>query len=228
MRSLGHVLCLTVALAATMQPAPARAQTPSTGGSAAPQGGARLPRFDLGGSVGWANGREEVRSVYQSDDWYHDAGWFGVSAGYYWTEHVKIEFDVGATGEGHIYATEEINPGPAFTEIFSDHSFSTRRAAGYAVYQFRHNAWVHPFIGAGFEVEKLRHRVARTFYSYGPPGGSTSNTADVDEPVGVRPLVTAGIKVYVTPRAFLRTDVVASFGSTRDRALLRCGFGVDF
>ena len=43
-----------------------------------------------------------------------------------------------------------------------------------------------------------------------------------------RPFATFGVKAYVTPRAFVRTDLRLVFDKGIDEALVRFGLGVDF
>ncbi len=203
-----------VALAVFAIPSAAQSQP---GGAAPGPAGPRLPRFDLSGNAGWVNAREELQATFY-DDWYQDAASFGVVAGFYWNEHVKVEVEAGTTGEGRLFAAE--------SDVYQEHTFDGRRIAAGAVYQFGHNAWVHPFVGAGVEVERLQHRIDST--SYSRTGTLVVRAQESIVETRVRPTLTAGFKAYLSPRAFVRSDLVVAASSTSTRVLLRVGVGVDF
>jgi opacity protein-like surface antigen len=216
MRSIKPFVISFVALALLALPATAAAQS-QPGGAPSGIAGLHLARFDVSGSVGWANGREEVHTSL-GNGWYHDAASFGVTAGFYWTEHLKFEVDAGTTGEGRLYAADSY--------LYQEHSYDGRRVAATAIYQFGHNAWVHPFVGAGVDVERQQHRIDSTTYSRS--GAAVIRSQDSITETTARPMLTAGLKAYLTPRAFFRSDVAVASSSTVDRVMLRVGVGVDF
>lgn len=85
----------------------------------------------------------------------------------------------------------------------TDGSTWRRAAAASAglVGQFFDNTWFHPFVSAGLEIVRL----------------------------GARPYVAAGFKVYVSERAFIRSDVRTSWSSDGFAALAwHRGVGFDF
>ena len=111
------------------------------------------------------------------------------------------------------------------------------RSTGFGLgiaYQFFRNAWLHPYLGAGVEVrwesmtrqfdpalfwdESLKQSVIVTpARSVGP---ETSLVA--------RPFVLLGLKTYLSPRSFLRTDFRVNLREGLDTVVLRAGVGVDF
>ena len=104
-----------------------------------------------------------------------------------------------------------------------------------AMYQFFDNQWVHPFVGAGAELVRERHLAgalpASTIrFSTAVPSLSLPSVPAVDTiTYSVRPIVTGGFKFYVSPHAFVRTDVRTTLSADRPLAWQwRGGVGFDF
>ena len=169
-----------------------------------------------------------------SDQWYSVTAIDG-SVGHYWTPHIKLELDVGTTGQGEIAGAEPAAASglPFPFPRYREHKLRETTIGGTAMYQFFENQWVHPFVGAGVELVHERH-VADSL----PATNVTISTTPVRLPAvaavdavnySVRPLITGGFKFYVTPHAFIRTDVRASLTADFPAALRWCGgLGVDF
>jgi hypothetical protein len=111
-----------------------------------------------------------------------------------------------------------------------------RSLAAAATWQFRDNEWVHPFVQAGVSADFDRATVRswEQFY-YGDirSGQAPVRVADavVEGPNTthvLRGLVGAGAKVYVSERAFVRSDARWTFGRDSHNLAFRAGMGVDF
>jgi len=84
-----------------------------------------------------------------SDRWYSVAAIDG-SVGHYWTPHIKLELDVGTTGQGEIAGAEPAAASglPFPFSRYREHKLRETTIGGTAMYQFFENQWVHPFVGA--------------------------------------------------------------------------------
>jgi hypothetical protein len=191
-------------------------------------------QWDVAGYAGWFGGnKSDIAPDW--NDWF-DAASGGVSAGYYWTPHLKIEADVFTTTAGETYSQEEIRlPGEPYP-VFRSRQFRFRTTGVSAAlhYQFLENAWFHPSAGAGVEAVRERVRIDTPSQfipsrSPGPPLLVAGPTTEHDTAAGVRPFVNLGFKLYMTPRTFIRSDVRTSFSSERVESVAwRAGVGVDF
>jgi opacity protein-like surface antigen len=191
----------------------------------------RLVRGDVTGAVGWLHVRKD--SLHDYDDWNQTL--FGsASVGFYWTDHLKLEAQAGASHEFSVYSSDTIEvDGRPFYGV-SEYRFSARRLSLAGQYQFGRNQWFHPFLGAGIEVvaERVSER-EQAVYSYDPvTRQSRLARPETDHPdhTDVKPmgLVQSGFKVYFHPRVFLLTDLRVGFGSDAKDVLMRFGLGVDF
>jgi hypothetical protein len=189
-----------------------------------------LMRGDIGGSVGWLNAHKPDLDTY--DHWYHASALMGAAGGWYWTEHLRTAIEAGFSSEAEIYSYRETLVGNQRIYTTSRHHFSTKRLTASQQYQFLHNAWAHPYVGAGvdvtwerefreddpaFRVDATGLRIVREPQTVGP---TTVTRA--------RPFGEFGAKLYVSPRTFLRTDMRLVFRNGVDEVLLRFGAGVDF
>lgn len=176
-------------------------------------------RWDAAGHIGLLNRNKADIGSY--DNWYSVAAIDG-TVGRYWTPHFKTEFDIGTAGEGRIY-------GP-----YREQRLRETTVGATAFYQFFENQWVHPFIGGGVELahERVRAAAFRPPTLRLPPTAvpGVPSLAAVDEVnYSVRPVVSGGFKFYVSPHAFVRTDVRTSLSADRPLALQwRGGIGFDF
>jgi opacity protein-like surface antigen len=212
MKTLTTLLCLAVLACA----ADARAQ------------------WDVAGQLALLNRNKAELS--QWDRWYSAPAIDG-SAGRYWTPHFKTELEIGTAGQGTIDGTESTPvPGSSFPyQRYREHTFRETTVGATALYQFFENQWIHPFVGAGVELVRERHsadslagtttRPSVAFPALGLPAVPAINRVTYS----VRPLVTGGFKFYVSPRAFIRTEVRTSLAADRPLALQwRGGIGFDF
>jgi hypothetical protein len=211
------LILLAVAL---LDPRPSHAQTTAS-----------LPKLDAAGYVGWLGAREHRPSRY-SRRWANGL-LGGASAGFYWTEHLKLEIDAGAATEARLYLSQpiQVDGREAWQHIEVQ---SARRAVGISQqYQYGRNAWFHPHVGAGvqltFERRTERHQPLAVYGPGVPP--QVIREAFTDGPttrLTARPFVSAGFKGYFAPRAFFRSDVRLGFRRGLDEAIVRAGLGFDF
>jgi hypothetical protein len=160
----------------------------------------------------------------------------GAIAGYYWTPHLKTEFDISTSSEGERYSVEPIVlPGSATVlPLQRDHEFRVTTASAGVVGQFFDNAWFHPFVSAGLELIREREQI-ETALQFSPPRDPRAPVIIPDfapetlERYRARPYAATGFKAYVSERAFIRTDIRTSWSSDGLDALAwRSGVGFDF
>ena len=201
-------------------------------GVASAAGAQSLPRADASGSAGWFHARQPEISSY--DEWYSQSAFLGGSAGWYWTPHLKTEVEVGATSSGDLYAYRELVVDGVRLLVNGRYQFSTRRVAVGQIYQFRDNAWMHPFVGAGLDYTSDRSSLRDDYVVAYDPRTGTPRVIDPSAlaPTGTRhrlgAFAVAGAKAYFTERVFFRTDARLTFRSGVDEVVLRIGFGMDF
>ena len=193
---------------------------------------APLPRPDIAGTIGWLNVNKS--ELTDSNDWYNRSAQGTLIIGWYWSMHIKTELEVSASSEADLYAAREevINGIRVFAP--SEYGFSTRRVSLAAQYQFGENAWFHPHIAAGIDVnrEKIR-RLDRDVYVYDPAARvpalvhRSARHPDATD-THVRPFVGAGFKGYFTRRGFVRSDIRVVFTERVEEAAVRLGVGFDF
>ena len=223
MKTLTTLLCLAALAAAES----AQAQQPST--PALPGPG----RWDTAGQLALLNRNRSDLSRW--DGWYSAPAVDG-TAGRYWTAHFKTEFEIGAAGHGRISSEERAVAGSTvFFPRYREHTLQETTFGATAQYQFFENQWVHPFIGIGAEVVRERHAAdalpgQTVRLSTVAPGLILPTLPTIDRVNwSVRPLVTGGFKFYVSPRAFLRTEVRTALSADRALAVQwRGGVGFDF
>jgi hypothetical protein len=191
-----------------------------------------VARADAAGTVGWFNADKSGLSSY--NDWYNRSAYGGATFGWYWTDHLKTELELGATSAAELYATRTIDIEGQRTYLSSEHRFNTRRLVAGQQYQFFRNAWAHPHIAAGVDLTWETHEqrdepivlfdsVSRITRVVQP-----ARATDPSTHLQVRPFAEVGTKLYISPRGFFRTDIRVTFGGGAEEVLLRFGFGVDF
>lgn len=193
---------------------------------------AHAQQWDVAGQLALLNRNKADLGGYQQ--WYSVAAIDG-SAGRYLTPHVKLELDVGTAAQGEIDGAEPaLVAGLPFPfPRYRDHNLRETTLGATAVYQFLENQWVHPFVGAGIETVRERHiadALPSTIVAVASTPVQLPAVPAVDSVnYSVRPVVTGGFKFYVTPHAFVRTDVRAALTSGSPAALQwRGGLGIDF
>jgi hypothetical protein len=192
----------------------------------------QLSRADVHFVIGWQNLRNE-RAHDEYDDWLNNIFYGGAGAGWYWSDHLKTQVDIGAGTHGRRYRYQArlVNGTQTFETSRAD--ISQRSVAIGQQYQFFRNQWLHPRLGAGLEFAR-----ETTDETYDPvfvfdnatrtnrqisPGRNETERRNI-----VRPFAEAGFKAYMTRRAFFTADSRFMFKSGIDEVLFRFGFGVDF
>jgi outer membrane protein W len=188
--------------------------------------GGPVSRAEVSGTIGWLNvDKSDLDTQSGSNDWYNRSLYGGAGFGWYWTDHWKTEIEggVSSSAELRIYSQALIDGRSA--SLYSDYAFLTRRLAVGQQYQFARNTWVHPFVGVGFDLTwEQVDRTDEIFLSL--PVRTTIHPRRTE--LLTRPFATFGLKAYVAPRAFIRTDMKLVFDKGIDEVLLRLGLGVDF
>ena len=185
-----------------------------------------VARADVAATLGWLNAdKTELESFSGSNDWSNRSAYGGAGVGWYWTDHWKTEIEggVSSTAEFRVYSPAVIDGRTA--TLASSYEFVTRRIAVGQQYQFLRNTWVHPFVGVGLDLTwEQTDRKDEVYWAL--PVRTTIHPRQTE--LLTRPFATFGVKAYVTPRAFVRTDAKVAFDKGIDEALVRFGLGVDF
>ena len=223
----GSIIAATMCLMLSVS-VPARAQS----AAAAPS------RWDVAGMGGLFFGRPvETSNDLRFDRWY-DTGTLAITAGRYLTRHLKIEGEGVVSGEGERYVSQQVQvPGVGPYPVSSEQFVRINNVAGAVVWQFFDNQWVHPFLSAGASLDfdrERRHTRAQSYFRGDPriPGNEIPIAVERTEDLGTthraRGTVGTGVKVYMTPHAFFRSDARIGFDSRSSHVALRVGFGTDF
>ena len=189
-----------------------------------------LPRNDSIIAVAWAGSEYKIREG--SAAW-HSSLFVGVSGGHYWSTHLKSEIEIGwqTPANGQSYIPYHASQGPMFAGW--THRAHEVRFGATQLYQFGRNAWVHPFVGVGADVvrQRIEARPRQTQFVYSAnrstpeviPDASTRETR-----ARVQPHLRTGLKMYLSDRSFLTTELKLGFSSDLDHALWKLGLGFDF
>lgn len=190
-----------------------------------------------------ANAFIGVVSVHAPPDegWQTYDRWFstvhgGVQVGRYLTPHLKLELEVAASGTGRQFVQRTIAvPGfPAPYPITAENETALRWVGAHATWQFFDNEWVHPFVSAGLGAAIDRRSVHTWEQQYypRPPGDDLvvvpENRSGPQTTTALHGVFGGGVKLYMTRRAFFRTDARVSLGRSRQHLAFRAGVGVDF
>ena len=186
---------------------------------------------DVSASLGWLNTNRSDLGPY--DDWSNDGVHGAVGFGWSWTPHVRTEVEASASSRVRHFSSTPVTIDrlPGYTAV--ENTFSTRRLTLGGQYQFRENAWFHPQVSAGLDLNWESRRTVHLETSVYDPVTRQSRVVrpavrETDRTVlHTRPFVGAGFKAYMTPRAFFRSDVRVVAWDRVEDVLLRFGFGVD-
>jgi hypothetical protein len=193
---------------------------------------APVTRGDAHVVLGWQNLHQEQPQRY--DNWMNGIFYGGAGGGWYWTDHLKTQVDLGAGTDGH---QSRFEPIVVNGQPIGASSRLTVRQQSVAIaqhYQFFRNQWFHPHVGAGVDIAR-----ESTTEDYDPVlvfDSVTHVTREItpirrDGPVHrtiARPFADAGFKAYMTRRAFFTGDARVMVRHGVDEVLFRFGFGVDF
>jgi outer membrane protein W len=190
-----------------------------------------LVRADFTGIIAWLNVNKSGLTEY--NDWYNRSAYGGAAAGWFWTDHLRTEVDIGASSPAELYAARPIDLDGVRTYTYSEYRFSTRRIALSQQYQFLRNVWVHPHVGVGLDVTWERtERTDEPVFTFDSVTRATKIarpefTAEPTTQVLYRPFAEIGFKAYMSRTVFFRADMRTVFHSGLDELLLRFGVGVD-
>lgn len=200
---------------------------------------APLARADFVGVVGWQHRNKSSLDNDAGNDWHNRGFYGGATVGWFWTDHHKIELEVGGSSKARFTTYEN-----RFFDNFnaygrSLHTFRTRRVAIGEQYQFFRNEWFHPHVAAGADLSwETTTETAEPLIVFVPPPGGLGGGSQrqirpgavrgPDTSLRVRPFGEVGFKAYMTPRGFFRSDLRIMVRSGIDEAQVRFGFGVDF
>lgn len=192
-----------------------------------------LVRGDVVGVLGWQHVNTSNLGGNSSNDWDNRGVYGGATAGWFWTDHHKIEVEIGATNTSRFTTYETLFIDNATASGRSVYSFSTRRVAIGEQYQFFRNEWFHPHVAVGVDVTwETTTETEEPLIAWGRPGGPLQiRPGAVHGPetsLRVRPFGEVGFKAYMTPRGFFRSDLRMMARGGINEAQLRFGFGVDF
>lgn len=193
----------------------------------------RLMRGDVSATVGSESVDKRGSSRYERDDF--DAGFYGgLSAGWYWTEHLKTEIDFSGRTKARVYDAGPIVLAGTQTYYNTERTFTRPTLAIGQHFQFFHNAWFHPHVAAGAHLAWERSTMRSAAITVYDPVARLTRLVQPErfEPEKttfmVNPYLQTGFKAYMTQRSFVRSDVRVAFRGGVDDVLLRFGFGVDF
>jgi len=228
-----NLMVAAVVLLATQAAAQSAVQDTIPSGPARSLVPASYPRWEAGGGLALlAISTSDTSAPWQT---WQQKGEFRADFGRYWTTHLKTEAAVSVTNQWHDYESVFIPipgqpvPGYSFTEV-------ERRLIAVApavTWQFRENAFMHPYVSAGAKVGFLREDRFRQRRTDILPGGrGTYEVPGLDEQrmtVVARPFVAGGFKSYLSRTTFVRSEVRVAFAEDGVRQFsLGIGFGVDF
>jgi hypothetical protein len=211
---------LLVGVVLTASASPAIAQTPR-------------PRGDAAGYIAWLAFEDERPGNVHRRRW-ADSLFGGLSAGWYWTDHLKTEIDAGAgtAARGFVGRTVTVDGRPA--QQFIETATAHRVVAVSQQFQYFRNVWFHPHLAGGLQLtwERRTDRY-QSLLLYEGPGLPPRIVHDgfvegPDTRLRVRPFGAAGFKGYVTPRVFIRGDLRLVFRHGLEESLVRAGIGFDF
>jgi Outer membrane protein beta-barrel domain len=205
--------CTTAVLLSTLlAPAAARAQSPVE----------PVVRADVAVSTGWLAVDRSIEGSCCSS--WSSGLHKGVSAGYYWTDHLKTEAGVADPGTTEAYGSfsERLANG-SFRYTSEHYRYEGTTFSIAQIYQYGRNATFHPFVIGGVDVERERDTIDR----YVSTSAIGSETERVETSMRTRAFAGAGFKAYFSERAFFQGE--ARFAGIRSPLQMTwtAGVGVD-
>jgi hypothetical protein len=191
---------------------------------------AKPSRWDASGSLG-------LLAITTSDTHRSWGGWeqkadYRFDVGRYWTTHLKTDVAITAAHPWEDYESEPLPiPGAVLPYVYTSVDRRLFMAAPAVTWQFRENAFMHPYVSGGVKVGVLhehRSRDASTqrfgAVSYPVPPLDERRTTVV-----ARPFVAGGFKSYISRAVFTRTELRLGFAQDGVRQVsVIAGVGVDF
>jgi opacity protein-like surface antigen len=194
---------------------------------------AALPRADAHFVIGWQNLHpDQPQDSY--DTWLNGIFYGGAGAGWFWTDHLKTQVDIGAGTKAHQYRSHQItidgNPAYGSSRV----AIRQQSVAIAQQYQFFRNQWFHPHFGAGVDLaretttEEYQPTVVFDNVTHTSRTIVPAHTEGPDHRFLARGFGEIGFKAYMTRQAFFTSDMRIMFRSGIDEVLFRAGFGFDF
>lgn len=218
---------LLLAVAWTSQAA-AQAPSPPPSRSLVP---AVFPRWDVSGSLGMLN----ISTADSGRSW---RGWdqrfeYRADLGRYWTTHARTELSVGTSNGWEDYDVAPFPVPGVPTPIYAATDIERRltTVAPAFTWQFRENAFMHPYVSGGVKIGILEEHRLRTpdLYRFGPQGALVPPLDERTTRVQARPFIAGGFKSYISRSAFVRTEGRVGVGSAGPAQIsILAGVGFDF
>ena len=182
-----------------------------------------ITRVDVAAATGWFAADRSVGDGCCSS--WSSSLFKGVSAGYYWTDHLKTEAELAAPGptEGYTGFSERLASG-SYRYTSEEHTITAARLSLSQAYQFGHNAIFHPFVRGGVDIDREHDDIDRHIST------NTSQAEEHSATTGtrVRPFTGIGFKAYFTERAFFKGEAKFNFGRSQlNQMAWTAGVGVD-
>jgi hypothetical protein len=200
----------------TWIPATALAQPPAT----------PIARIDVAGSIGLFSADRADGATDCCSSW---SGSFfrGLSAGYYWTDHLKTEVEFGIPGptQAYSYSTRPLSD-RTFGSFQDDRTYTGSKLSFAQAYQFGYNAPFHPYAFAGIDVDREHVDLERRSFIGVPPFQIVERSSTTD--VHGRGFAGAGFKAYVSEHAFFKGEMKLAIGERLEQMTWKAGVGVDF
>jgi hypothetical protein len=202
------------------------------GAQAASAQSPRVIRGDVAATIGWLAADTHSAGPYDRNNWVNSF-LTAASTGWHWTDNLKTEVDFGAGTDSRLFHTEAVSIAGRSTFQTIESRFARRTIGFSQQYQFFHNAWFHPHLAVGVNVNWQRRRDnPHGIYFYDPATGTSHfqppNAATERTSWTANPFIAIGYKAYVSDRAFFRNDFRMSFHGGPDDTVFRLGIGVDF
>jgi hypothetical protein len=197
----------------------------------------RRPVWDVGVTAGLFQSDPDSENGPYGDDWYQ-AGRYAVSAGRFWTPHLKTEVEFATTGEGSRFTNRYASVAgvPPYYPISIQEHFRVNQLSGRVVWQFFENAWVHPYVFGGVAADAERREVWIPEQFFTPndpraPGNRILVSPKVDETTTTyRAAAVAGFgtKVYMTQKSYFNAGFTVSRAKSSTAVSYVAGFGWEF
>ena len=170
--------------------------------------------------------------IVQWDRWFNVASG-GAIVGYYWTSHLKTEFDICQSSEGEDYSVETHRRSRPDDSVFRperDHKFRSRPPQLASPASSSRTPGFIPSSAQGSR-SCVNGNTSRRPSARSAASGHAADRRPSRDGVRHAPAHTSrpGSRLYVSERAFIRTDVRTSWSTDGLAALgWRSGVGVDF
>jgi opacity protein-like surface antigen len=193
----------------------------------------RVPRNDVTLSTGWVGTRQRHFDTYTR---WSGSLFGGLNVGHYWTDNLKTDVEAGwlSTTRSHPYETITLGTDRGYVQ--SDYVRKDLKLSVSQIVQFGRHAWVHPFLGAGVELDYLRtteDRAPQEVTVYGTSGSQGRRVLipgihEQETNTRAVPFGKGGFKIYLSDRTFVVQEFKVGLTSGFDHVLWKTGVGIDF